>query len=175
VQVCYREFFIMISARLLIVLAAGACLLISCTESKRESASTSTASDAITQNMTRISTEPRFFIDQIATSSSPRADAEIPVSSIGPLVASGWAADFAAGPVSGVEIAIDQKPYAATYGLDRPDVAAALKNPAYAKSGFQFTIPSSQFSKGAHAITVRIINKGRSGYFETPPFHIRME
>jgi hypothetical protein len=125
--------------------------------------------------MNRITMEPRFFVDQVGTSSSPRVAAEIPVQSTTPFVVSGWAADFAAGPVSGVEIAIDQKPYTAAYGLDRPDVAATLKNPAYAKSGFQFTMPSSQFSKGAHVITVRVINKDRNGYFETPPFHIHME
>jgi hypothetical protein len=125
--------------------------------------------------MSRITVEPRFFIDQVGTSSSPRADTEIPIQSTGPFVVSGWAADFAAGPVAGVEIAIDQKPYAASYGLDRADVAAALKNPAYAKSGFQFTMPSSQFSKGVHAVAVRIINNDRSGYFETPPFHVRRE
>lgn len=156
------------SKRFYLVLAACGVLLASCSGSK-------TGTAGSTQSMTRSDAAPRFFVDQIGTASNPAIDKEISVPSGGPLVVSGWAADPAAGPVSGVEITVDQKPYPATYGVERPDVAAALKNPSYNKVGFQFSISASQFSSGAHALTVRIINRDRSTYFETPAFHLRVQ
>lgn len=157
------------SKRFYLVLAACSVLLASCSGSKTESAGS-------TQGMTRSdAAAPRFFVDQIGTASNPATDKEISVSSGGPLVVSGWAADPATGPVSGVEIAVDQKPYLATYGVERPDVAVALKNPSYVKVGFQFSIAANQFTNGAHVLTVRIINKDWRTYFETPAFHFRVQ
>ncbi len=125
--------------------------------------------------MTRTAVEPRFYVDQVGAASSPVPGTEISIPAAGPLLVSGWAADLGGELVSGVEIAVDRKPYVATYGLDRQDVAAALKNPSCNKSGFQFSIPASQLSKGSHAIAVRIVNKERSAYFEAPAFQVRVE
>jgi hypothetical protein len=158
------------------VLAASTLLLISCRGSKPETASTPGAdSGAITQNMVRLADAPPFYVDQVGMASNPKGDTEIPLPSASPLAVSGWAADPTGGLASGIEIAIDQKPYPATYGLERPDVAAALKNPACERSGFKFTIPASQFSIGVHTVAVRIINKDRRGYFETPALHVLVE
>jgi len=157
----------------LLILAASNVLLLSCGGSKTETPAESSATS--TQNMTRTDATSHFYVDQIGTISNPAIDKEISILSTRPLVVSGWAADLAGAPASGVEITIDQKPYPATYGVDRPDVAAALKDPSYGKAGFQASIPANQFSNGAHVLTVRIINKDRNSYFETPAFHLRIQ
>jgi hypothetical protein len=165
----------MSSLRSLIVLAATS-VLVSCGGTKSETTSAPAgAPGAVTQTMTRSTTAPHFYIDQLGTASGPTTDKEIPVPSTGPLLAAGWAVDANSGLVSGVEIAIDQKPFPALYGVDRPDVAAGLKNPLYNKSGFLLNLPASQFSNGVHTITVRIIDKDRRGYFETPAYHVHIE
>ena len=166
----------MSSLRVAIVLALSTALLVSCSGSKPQSASAVTpVPGAVTQSMTRLATAPRFYVDQVGTASNPSPDRVIDVSSAGPLVVNGWAVDPVEGVAAGVEIAIDQNPYPAVYGGERPDVAAALKNPAYDKSGFQFTIPASRFSKGLHTVSVRIINKDKSGYFQSSTYHVQVE
>jgi Bacterial Ig domain len=125
--------------------------------------------------MHRIEVAPHYFVDQIGTVSSPVIDKEISVNSSGPLIVGGWAADSSGVAASGVEVTIDQKPYFTTYGVERPDVAVYLKDPTYNKFGFQFRTPASQFSNGTHDLTVRIINKDRTGYFETPVYHLRVQ
>jgi hypothetical protein len=149
----------------LLILAASNVLLVSCGGSSATS----------TQSMTRTDATARYCVDQIGAASNPPADNEISVSSAGLLFVSGWAADLAGAPASGVEIAVDRKPYPTTYGVDRPDVAVALKDPSYSKVGFQASIPAKQFSNGAHVLTVRIINKDRNSYFETPAFHLLIQ
>jgi hypothetical protein len=162
--------------RFLLLLAASSIALVSCGGSKTETASAPAASSPTsTQNMHRIEVVPRFFVDQIGAVSSPATDKEISINSSGPLMVGGWAADPSGVAVSGVEVTIDQKPYFTTYGVERPDVALALKNSTYNKFGFQFNTPASQFSNGTHDLTVRIINKDRTGYFETPVYHLRVQ
>jgi hypothetical protein len=161
--------------RFLLLIAASCVLLVSCGGSKPETTSAPVAPGAVTASMTRTDTTARFFVDQIGTTSNPAPDKEIIIPAAGSLIISGWAADLAGDPVSGVEISIDQKLYSATYGMERPDVAISLKDPSYKNSGFQFSIQASQLSTGTHTITVRFINKMRSSYFETPAFHVRVQ
>jgi hypothetical protein len=114
-------------------------------------------------------------VDQIGSGASPQPDKEIAVPSTIPLVVAGWAVDPSEALAGGVEVAIDDKPYVATYGQERTDVATALKNPGLTKSGFNLTLPAGQLPKGGHTVAVRILNKAKTGYFETPVFHVRIE
>jgi hypothetical protein len=68
----------------------------------------------------------------------------------------GWAVDPQDGaPVSQVQILIDGAPVGtATLGQPRPDVAAALNNPAYLNSGWTFNYAASGLSLGSHTVTV---------------------
>jgi hypothetical protein len=125
--------------------------------------------------MTRIDAAARFFVDQMGTVAAPKNDTEIVIPASGSLGVVGWAAELGGEPVSGVNIIIDQKSYPATYGVERADVAAALKNPGFSKSGFMLNMPASQLSSGAHTLTIRIINSARNAYVETPTFHIRVQ
>jgi hypothetical protein len=91
----------------------------------------------------------------------------ITVASGQPVTLSGWAVDTTAGGAAGGALfALDETTtFQATYGLDRPDVAAALKSATYEKSGFVATLPASALTPGLHAITIKIITAdGRSYY-----------
>ncbi len=68
----------------------------------------------------------------------------------------GWAVDPQDGaPVSQVQIMIDGAPVGtATLSQARPDVAAALSNPAYLNSGWTFNYAASGMSLGSHTVTV---------------------
>jgi RHS repeat-associated protein len=68
----------------------------------------------------------------------------------------GWAADIEDGsPVATVRVLLDGVPIGnATLGSSRPDVAAAYNQPAYAKSGWNFTGSVRTASVGTHTISV---------------------
>jgi sugar lactone lactonase YvrE len=75
---------------------------------------------------------------------------------------SGWVADATDGaPLKNVKVYIDGN-LAGTpiLGIARPDVAAALNNPAYLDSGYQFYYSAATLSPGAHAVTVVAIDSG---------------
>lgn len=77
----------------------------------------------------------------------------------------GWAINTASGgqPISEVTVTVEPNGQAAqavtlgtaTYGLDRPDVAAAL-GPTYLKSGYTFAFDASTLPPGQHQLTVRV-------------------
>lgn len=94
--------------------------------------------------------------------------APLPIAASASITLRGWAVDAAANTVAGgVIVSIDgTMDVQAVYGVDRPDVANALKNPAYAKSGFNVTFPASKLSHGRHAITIRILTNDRTGYYQ---------
>lgn len=83
------------------------------------------------------------------------------------ITVSGWAVDQKAGQAaSGVFINIDgQKDILAYYGVDRPDVAAALKNDHYRYSGFLASFPTSTLSEGQHTLSLKIVTADISGYY----------
>jgi hypothetical protein len=82
------------------------------------------------------------------------------------MTVSGWAVDSPNVQLAAaVWIDIDGKLYQARYGISRPDVAAALKVPAYAPSGFEAMIPASDISSGLHRLTLKIVNHDGSGYY----------
>jgi hypothetical protein len=68
-------------------------------------------------------------------------------------------------PAAGVIIVVDGQTYIADYGGERPDIAAALKNPNYLKSQFYALIPTEGLANGLHDVSLRVIAADRSGYF----------
>jgi hypothetical protein len=93
------------------------------------------------------------------------------------LSVSGWAIDQPAGDLSGgVLICIDGRLYPAYYGLDRDDVAQALKFPKYRYSGFEASIPISELQEGEHKLSIRVVTSDQSSYYSpsnTVTFTIR--
>jgi len=75
--------------------------------------------------------------------------------SSGTLFVSGWAADYQDnGPANAVQILIDGTVAGlATLGESRPDVAAYFNNPAWANTGYQFSLPATGLTMGTHFVT----------------------
>ncbi len=72
-------------------------------------------------------------------------------------------------PAKGVDLVIDGKAYAATYGGSRPDVARYFKAPGLVLTGYTMTLPAGALAKGPHAVIVRVIAADGAGYFESAP------
>lgn len=71
----------------------------------------------------------------------------------------GWALD--AEGIRSVEVRVDGRPYAARYGLARPDVAAVKPNyPDSAAAGFEFSGDFEQLAPVRHTIAVVAIDRG---------------
>jgi hypothetical protein len=54
------------------------------------------------------------------------------------------------------------------YGIDRPDVAATLKNPQLEDTGFDVTIPASAFRPGKDEVQLGVIAADQRGFFKFP-------
>lgn len=112
---------------------------------------------------------PTYSIESIGNIATAQAKTNPPVISYGkPVSVSGWAVDSQANTTaSAVYVRIDQgASFVATYGLDRPDIALQLGNLTYLKSGFQVTIPAGWLAPGKHTISLRIISRDRTSYYE---------
>ena len=83
---------------------------------------------------------------------------------------SGWAVEEQKGTAAaGVDVVVDGYPYTATYGVERLDVAAYLKSPAYKNSGFQISIPSEDIGGGGHTAAIRVLSNSGKTYWEGTP------
>jgi hypothetical protein len=80
----------------------------------------------------------------------------------------GWAIDDVrhALPAAVTVLVGDRYEFTAQTRLERPDVAAALRDPALAASGFFARIPLAGIPPGEHRIAVRVVAADRSGFFE---------
>jgi hypothetical protein len=80
----------------------------------------------------------------------------------------GWAIDLQSmKPAGGVSVDVDgHRSYVAAYGLEREDVATALKEESLRPSGFTVLVPGSAMTKGRHELSLIVLNAQRSGYYE---------
>lgn len=81
---------------------------------------------------------------------------------------SGWAIDeFAQKEAGGVFISLDgQRDMPTQYGLDRIDVADALRNYRCRFSGFTSSINASSLNKGRHTLGIKVLTADKQGYYE---------
>ncbi len=71
----------------------------------------------------------------------------------------GWAADAEAGvPCRALYVAIGKVRFDVPYGSPRADVAAYYHNTAYTATGFSAQIPTSNLSRGPHAVKVECLS-----------------
>jgi hypothetical protein len=84
-------------------------------------------------------------------------------------VLTGWAIDAAAKhPAGGVVLLIDRKRELLTnYGVLRADVAAALGEPKYRRTGFELHLKPDQLAKGKHTISMLIISADGRAFYRT--------
>lgn len=86
----------------------------------------------------------------------------------------GWAVDQASNrPAKTVILAMNGKPVAvANYGIDRPDVAASLKDPKDLLSGFTVTVDKKVFQPGINDVSLWIVNSKGNGYYSTAGYEV---
>jgi hypothetical protein len=84
---------------------------------------------------------------------------------------SGWT--FGTSPISDVQILVDGTVIgSATYGLSRPDVAAAYPGQSD-NTGFQYSLDTTRFSNGQHSIVVKVTDtSGKFAIFPTVQVNI---
>jgi hypothetical protein len=109
-----------------------------------------------------------FSVDTINNQSLPKGSVVVNSATTPKLIIAGWAVDGQAkAPAGGVIFSIDGKSeMTATYGGERSDVAAALKEPNYKMSGFGIAIPTQSLEKGKHTIVMKILTSDKKGYYE---------
>jgi hypothetical protein len=108
-----------------------------------------------------------YYIDRLGSTFDPLNRQLIEVSRECEFLAVGWSFDQNARvPAGGVGIVVDGQPFAATYGLDRPDVAGHFKCPDCLKTGFFFVAPVDFFGPGTHKLAVRVISPDKTSYTE---------
>jgi hypothetical protein len=111
-----------------------------------------------------------FSLDRVGEALDPLNKQPAGTPGDAPILLNGFGFDpVAKAPAKGVDVAIDGKAYAATYGVARADVAAYFKTPGLAATGFTLTLPAGFLVNGPHKVAVRVIAADGKGYFESPP------
>lgn len=126
------------------------------------------AAPLVLASLTRITGDTYFFIDSVnETSLQTPPPMPIKIKGGAPIMLSGWAVDNAAANVAGgVILSVDEMmTFPADYGIDRPDITAALKSPVFQKSGFTVTIPPNALAVGKHTLTIKIVTTDRKSYY----------
>ena len=96
-------------------------------------------------------------------------DAKVALTNGQALEISGWAVDPST-PTAPSSVYVQVDGFARAQGLmsDRPDVASALKNPQYQRSGFGITIPPALLTEGTHHLAFLVGDAKRTGYYVNP-------
>jgi hypothetical protein len=126
------------------------------------------AAPLVLANLARIDGDTYFFVDSVnETSFQPPPPMPIKIKGGAPITLSGWAVDNATANVAGgVILAVDETmTFPANYGIDRPDITAALKSPVFQRSGFSVTIPPNALAVGKHTLTIKIVTTDRKSYY----------
>jgi hypothetical protein len=106
-----------------------------------------------------------YHIDTIAVGRrAPALAAEPQPVTVGePVVVAGWAIDpLTLRPAAGLEFTVDRgrAERVQSYGVPRPDVAAALGNAAVLNCGFQATIATAKLAAGPHRVRFLVTAAG---------------
>jgi len=123
---------------------------------------------AMTTGMTSCDGPPRVSVDLVGEHAAPIGSPPVRIRGGEDLKVTGWAVDEINGTTgAGLDITIDRLPFPSVYGMDRPDVADHLQQPAYRPSGFIAAIPASSVGPGAHQVTVRLVAADQGCYYES--------
>lgn len=106
-------------------------------------------------------------IDGINESMSPKVGSTVTIKGDKITIAGNYVDAVKGEAAAGVVALISGKPYVATYGGERPDIAKALNNPKYLKSQFYVEVPAATVGAGLHDLKIRVIAADKSGYYES--------
>lgn len=125
-------------------------------------------STPITEGLTPCAGQTFTDINQLGTANGPFGGVLVHVDGSRELRVSGWAVDRAAASTgAGVDVVLDRTSFPTIYGLDRNDVAAALKSADYTRSGFMAAVPASRLPPGSHTLSLRVASADGRCYYET--------
>ena len=126
--------------------------------------------DGTTDGLAKRTEVAAFYLDRVGEALDPLNKQPAGTPGDAPIQLSGFGFDpVAKAPAKGVDVVIDGKAYAATYGAAREDVANYFKSPGLAATGYAVTLPAGFLVNGPHKIAVRVIAADGKGYFESPP------
>ncbi|MBI1789052.1 MAG: hypothetical protein HYR60_16090 [Acidobacteria bacterium] len=81
------------------------------------------------------------------------------------LIIRGWAVDAAVkAPAAGAWATLYGRDYAASYGGDRPDVAAYFGQPNYRFSGYEAVLPLAETPRGRHELVLSFLTRDGKAY-----------
>jgi FkbM family methyltransferase len=121
----------------------------------------------VTPGLRRSDLASASVLDYIGSVSNPWAQESVHVPGDAPIQFLGWAVDEPHHSVAGgVDVVIDDVPYAAAYGGYRGDVADHFKNLDCQNSGFLLLLPPGALAKGPHVVKLRTISYDRKSYYQ---------
>jgi hypothetical protein len=139
-------------------------------------ATTSAGPAGRTDHLTHAPEPPLYNLEQIGSMKDVLSGKTITLDARAPVTLIGWAVDGKAqNAAGGVDIVFDSVPYAADYGIDRPDVSEHFHISLYLKSGFAFTLPAGRLSPGKHTMSVRVLANDGKSYTEGAHISITMQ
>lgn len=121
-----------------------------------------------------LNAKTRYAIDTVKAGSTTYAvgglQPRIVVQAGMPMTVSGWAVDDKAqSAAKSVSVAVDGgQPLVAEYNISRPDVAKALGNGAFARSGFLARINTAGLKSGPHELTFAVVDRAGDGTYQLP-------
>jgi hypothetical protein len=116
----------------------------------------------------------QFGIDSINQKRAKKNAAKIVITSERLIRMTGWAVDDEAEDAGeGVWVDIDGKSYPADR-CPSPDVATGFNKPAYENAGFTFNISVSSLSPGSHNLSLKLLAKKRTYYYQTEPLALEI-
>jgi hypothetical protein len=108
----------------------------------------------------------RYHIDQFGPFTDPLRITRIQIPHDEVLAIAGWALDDRSRrPAAAVDLVLDGVSYRTTVRVPRADVAAALGDPAYFRSGFNTHLARGVLKPGRHELEMRILAAGACEYY----------
>jgi hypothetical protein len=121
------------------------------------------------QGIQRSSRKTRFNIESTEPERAGKKVKKIVVGNERVIAIRGWAVDDEAEDSgAGVWADVDGKSYAAVR-CPRHDVATYLSRPGYEDAGFTVGIPVSSLSAGSHQLSLKLLAKNKTYYYQTEP------
>ena len=106
-------------------------------------------------------------LEWIGVTAIPSNQPNVDVPLEGDFFVTGWAVDGRSRTVAGdIDIVVGDVAYPAFYGIERADVAAVLKNPAYRLSGYTARLTGANIGAGLQPLSIRILASDRSCYYQ---------
>jgi hypothetical protein len=118
-------------------------------------------------------TTTAYNVERIGQSSAPFAGPPVKVAPSAQFSVVGWAVDKPNGAAAGdVDVMVGDIAHSASYGADRPDVAAYLGSSTYRASEFIVQLDGDSVGSGSRALSLRILAADRSCYYRTPAIEV---